>query len=49
MVKLQAEGELPFYINPDTDSLYCWQLELHDFADSSLKEDMKKKGVTSVM
>ncbi|KAK4684001.1 ubiquitin-conjugating enzyme E2 Q, partial [Tremellales sp. Uapishka_1] len=49
LIKQQGEGRLPFYIHPDNDSLYCWLLELWDFPDSTLKDDMKKYGVRSII
>jgi Uma2 family endonuclease len=30
-------------------SLYCWTLELHDFPESQLKQEMKLKAIHSVM
>jgi hypothetical protein len=31
------------------DRLYCWVLELFEFPESKLKEDMKKYGVKSLV
>ena len=30
-------------------SLHCWVMELHEFPESRLKEDMEKFGVRSIM
>ncbi|ODO08329.1 hypothetical protein L198_00053 [Cryptococcus wingfieldii CBS 7118] len=49
-IKAQGEGALPFHVDPDNDSMYCWLLELHEFPDDShLWKDMKKYGITSVV
>ncbi|WVQ77891.1 hypothetical protein IAR50_007596 [Cryptococcus sp. DSM 104548] len=48
-IKAQGEGKLPFHADPNSDSLYCWVLELHEFPDSHLLADMKKHGVQSVI
>nr|XP_031859462.1 uncharacterized protein CI109_005108 [Kwoniella shandongensis]KAA5526534.1 hypothetical protein CI109_005108 [Kwoniella shandongensis] len=49
LVKAQGEGKLPFYVDPETDSLYCWLLELHEFPDSLLKTDLKKHKIPSII
>ncbi|WWC88980.1 uncharacterized protein L201_003895 [Kwoniella dendrophila CBS 6074] len=50
VVKAQDNGELPFWVNPDTDSLYCWTLELHTFPnDSQLYKEMKKHNISSII
>lgn len=50
LVKQQLEtGDLPFFIDPENDSLYCWTLELFDFPESRLKSDMEKYNVRSII
>ncbi|WVQ67429.1 uncharacterized protein L199_005626 [Kwoniella botswanensis] len=50
VVKAQEEGGLPFWVNPDVESLYCWTLELHTFPpDSHLYKDMKKHNIPSII
>ncbi|WWC62233.1 uncharacterized protein I303_104829 [Kwoniella dejecticola CBS 10117] len=50
IVKAQAEGDLPFWINPDVESLYSWILELHTFPpDSHLHQDLKKHNIKSII
>ncbi|WRT66695.1 uncharacterized protein IL334_003656 [Kwoniella shivajii] len=50
LISAQEEGGLPFYINPDTDSLYCWLLELHTFPpDSHLYKELKQRKVQSII
>jgi hypothetical protein len=49
LVRLQDQGELPFHLDPDGASLYCWMLELFEFPDSKLREDMARHGVRSIM
>jgi hypothetical protein len=57
---IQTEDDLPFYVDPEADrwvtgsssltsSLYCWTIELWDFPDSELKNDMQKFGIRSIM
>ena len=45
----QSEEGLPFFIDPENDSLYCWTLELFEFPESQLKTDMEKYKVRSLM
>ncbi|WWD03208.1 hypothetical protein V865_001258 [Kwoniella europaea PYCC6329] len=50
VVKAQEEGGLPFWVNPDVESLYCWTLELHTFPpDSHLYKEMKKHNISSII
>ncbi|WVQ80119.1 hypothetical protein IAT38_002220 [Cryptococcus sp. DSM 104549] len=49
LVKAQAEGKLPFYVDPEGDSLYSWLLELHDFPASELKNDLAKHKIPSII
>ncbi|ORX35603.1 hypothetical protein BD324DRAFT_609369 [Kockovaella imperatae] len=49
VIRAQEEDQLPLYIDPDTDSLYCWTVELFDFPASNLKSDMEIKGVKSMI
>jgi len=36
-------------IDEANDRLYCWVLELFEFPESKLKEDMRKYGVKSLV
>ncbi|OCF31971.1 hypothetical protein I316_06356 [Kwoniella heveanensis BCC8398] len=50
LLKTQEAGELPFYVNPDSDNLYCWLLELHTFPpDSHLFSQMKSHKLNSII
>lgn len=49
MLKDQGDGTLPFYVDPDSDSLYGWVSELWDWPESQLKRDMQKLGLRSIM
>ncbi|RSH89058.1 hypothetical protein EHS25_002724 [Saitozyma podzolica] len=49
LVRLQDQGELPFHLDPDGASLYCWMLELFEFPEFKLKEDMARHGVRSII
>ncbi|WVW84288.1 hypothetical protein I302_106319 [Kwoniella bestiolae CBS 10118] len=50
VVKAQEEGTLPFWVNPDVESLYCWILELHTFPpDSHLHKELKKHDISSII
>ncbi|EIW65961.1 hypothetical protein TREMEDRAFT_74889 [Tremella mesenterica DSM 1558] len=51
LVRQQESGEnLPFYLDREGDSLYCWTLELWDFPkDSRLMQDMKKFDLRSII
>ncbi|KAK8864709.1 hypothetical protein IAR55_001963 [Kwoniella newhampshirensis] len=49
LIGAQEGGKLPFYIDTNIDSLYCWLLELHDFPESLLRSDLKKRNVPSII
>ncbi|WVF71109.1 hypothetical protein IAT40_005906 [Kwoniella sp. CBS 6097] len=50
LLKSQEAGELPFYVDPDRDELYCWMLELHTFPpDSHLFSDLKSRKLNSII
>ncbi|WVQ99753.1 hypothetical protein IAU59_006895 [Kwoniella sp. CBS 9459] len=50
LIKSQEAGELPFYVDPDRDELYCWMLELHTFPpDSHLHSELKKRKLKSII
>nr|XP_019007506.1 uncharacterized protein I206_07767 [Kwoniella pini CBS 10737]OCF46287.1 hypothetical protein I206_07767 [Kwoniella pini CBS 10737] len=50
IIKAQQEGDLPFWVDPDTESLYSWLLELHTFPpDSHLFREMKKHSIHSII
>jgi hypothetical protein len=55
---LELIRESPFLLSPEQemlgieeadDRLYCWVLELFEFPEAKLKEDMKKYGVKSLV